>query len=182
MIYKYILTSEVQSRLAKENLGKDVKDRLDNFLSCDNQMYATSLMANLLVSKFNNHSGLRFVWFQEIRKDVCLYILRRIYKHDEYSKKLTEVTKQSWMDRHALSSAEQEEIDEEFAKYFKEAKKDILPDEYRKYEEARAFDKNRDVIFYEMPLWHDGIKKVPKEYWPFIQKAISEDIYKNFVQ
>ena len=61
MIYKYILTSEVQSRLAKENLGKDVKDRLDNFLSCDNQMYATSLMANLLVSKFNNHSGLRFV-------------------------------------------------------------------------------------------------------------------------
>lgn len=129
MIYKYILTSEVQSRLAKENLGKDVKDRLDNFLSCDNQMYATSLMANLLVIKFNNHSGLCFVWFQEIRKDVCLYILRRIYKHDEYSKKLTEVTKQSWMDRHALSSAEQEEIDEEFAKYFKEAKKDILPNE-----------------------------------------------------
>ena len=129
MIYKYILNSEVQSRLAKENLGKDVKDRLDNFLSCDNQMYATSLMANLLVIKFNNHSGLCFVWFQEIRKDVCLYILRRIYKHDEYSKKLTEVTKQSWMDRHALSSAEQEEIDEEFAKYFKEAKKDILPNE-----------------------------------------------------
>ena len=182
MIYKYIVTSEVQSRLAKENLGKDVKDRLDNFLSSDNQMAATSLMANLLVSKFNNHSGLRFVWFQEIRKDVCLYILRRIYKHDEYSKKLTDVTKQSWMIRHALSSAEQAEVDDEFAKYFKEAKKDFLPDEYRKYEESRAFDKNRDVIFYEMPLWHDGIKKVPKEYWPFIQKAISEDIYKNFVQ
>ncbi len=182
MIYKYIVTSEVRSRLEKENLGKDVKDRLENFLSSDNQMSASSLMANLLVSKFNNHSGLRFVWFQEIRKDVCLYILRKIYKHDEYSKKLTEVTKQVWMDRHALSSAEQVEVNEVFAKYFKDAKKDILPDEYRKYEESRAFDKNRDVVFYEMPLWHDGMKKVPKEYWSFIQKAISEDIYKDFVQ
>ena len=145
-------------------------------------MSATSLMANLLVSKFNNHSGLRFVWFQEIRKDVCLYILRRVYKHDEYSKKLTEVTKQSWMDRHALSPTEQVEVNEEFAKYFKEAKKDFLPNEYRKYEESRAFDKNRDVIFYEMPLWHDGMKKVPKEYWSFVQKALSEDIYEHFDQ
>lgn len=136
MIYKYIVTSEVKSRLAKENLGKDVKDRLDNFLSCDNQMNATSLKENLLVSKF--HSGFRFVWFQEIRRDVCLYILRRIYRHVEYNNNLNEVTRLSWMNRHALSPDEQGEVDTEFAKYFKEAKKDNLPDEYCKYEDSRA--------------------------------------------
>lgn len=182
MKYKSIVTKEIERKLDKENYGSDIRDRLNNFLSSDSPMSATSLMANLLVSKFNNHSGLRFVWFQEIRKDVCLYILRRIYKHDEYSKKLTDVTKQSWMERHALTASETDEVNAEFAKYFKEAKKDILPEEYRKYEESRAFDKNRDAIFYEMPLWHEGMKKVPKDYWPFIQKAISEDILINFSQ
>ena len=182
MRYKYLVTSEIQSQLDKGNLASDAKDKLASQIASEGPLNATSLMANLLVSKFNNHSGLRFVWFQEIRQDVCIYILRRIYRHDEYSRKLTEATKQLWAERHALSTEEISEVNAEFNKFFKEAKREALPEEYRKYEESRAFDKNRDIIFYEMPLWHDGMKRVPKDYWSIIQKALSEDIESKFEQ
>ena len=182
MRYKYLVTSEIQSQLNKGNLASDAKDKLASQIASEGPLNATSLMANLLVSKFNNHSGLRFIWFQEIRQDVCIYILRRIYRHDEYSRKLTDVTKQAWAERHALSPEEIAELNIEFSNFFREAKKEALPEDYRKYEEKRAFDKNRDIIFYEMPLWHDGMKKVPKDYWSFIQKALSEDIDSNYEQ
>lgn len=182
MRYKYLVTSEIQSQLDKGILASDAKDKLASQMASDGPLNATSLMANLLVSKFNNHSGLRFVWFQEIRHDVCIYILRRIYRHDEYSRKLTDATKQAWAERHALSTEEIREVNTEFNNFFKEAKKEALPEDYRKYEEDRAFDKNRDTIYYEMPLWHDGMKKVPKDYWSFIQKALSEDIDSNYQQ
>lgn len=179
MRYAYLITSEIQAWLDKRNIGNDAETKLANYLKSSSLLNASSLMANLLVSKLNNHSGLRFVWFQEIRQDVCIYILRRIYRHDEYMKKLNEVTKQSWMEHHALCSSEQQEVDAEFSKYFKEAKKEALPEEYRIYEETRAFDKNTDAIIYEMPLWSEGIKKVPSDRWPFVQQALAEDIFKN---
>ena len=182
MRYKYFVTSDIQAKLDKENMGNDVKEKLKGYLEAQCPLNATALMANLLVDKYNNHSGLRFVFFKEIRKDVCLYILRRIYRHDEYSKKLTDATKQEWKERHELTQLECQEVDAVFAEFFKEAKKEMLPEEFRKYEDVRAFDKNRDVIFYEMPLWHDGMKKVPKEYWNSIQVALSEKILSNYNQ
>lgn len=182
MKYIYFITSEIRTWLEKKNIGNDAYDKLSNQIASDNQLNASVLMANLLVNKFNNHSGLRYVWLQEIRQDVCMYILRRIYRHDEYSKKINDATKPFLMERYSMSLSEKEEVDAEFSKFFKEEKKEALPEEYRQYEDARAFDKNRDVIFYEMPLWHDGMKKVPKDYWPFIQKALSEDIDKAYEQ
>lgn len=182
MKYIYFITSEIKTWLEKKNIGNDAYDKLSNQIASDNQLNASVLMANLLVNKFNNHSGLRYVWLQEIRQDVCMYILRRIYRHDEYSKKINDATKPFLMERYSMSLSEKEEVDAEFSKFFKEEKKEALPEEYRQYEDARAFDKNRDVIFYEMPLWHDGMKKVPKDYWPFIQKALSEDIDKTYEQ
>lgn len=182
MRYKYFVTSEVQAKLDKKNLGSDVLDKLKQRLASDSQIKASSLMANLLVEKYHDHSGTRFMWFQEIRQDACLYILRRIYRHDEYRTKITDATKQSWMKRHELTKEERQEVEAEFAKFFKEEKKENLPEEFRKYEDARAFDKHRDVIYYEMPLWHDGMKKVSKEYWYSVQVALSEPILSDFKQ
>lgn len=179
MIYKYFITSEIQDKIEKWNLGTDIMRRLKDYLSDDKELSASGLVSNILISKVNTSSGPRFMWCQEIRKDVCLYILRRIYKHDEYKRKVNDATKKQWERSHALSDKEKEEVSQEFSKYFKEAKKDFLPDEYRKYEEKRAFDKNRDVIFYEMPLWNQGMKKVPKEDWRCIWQALSELIDKK---
>ena len=182
MKYRYVITREIQSQLDRENLGSDVRERLKKYLQSDCPINASMLMANLFVDKIRNHSGLRFVWFQEIRQDVCIYILRRIYKHDEYIKKLNEVTKQNWMKRHSLTSDERKEVDCVFAQFFKEEKRVPLPEEFRKYEDKRAFDKNRDIIIYEMPLWNEGMRKVPKDHWGFIQIALSENILNDFEQ
>ena len=182
MRYAYLITSEIKAWLDKRNIGNDAETKLANYLKSSSLLNASSLMANLLVSKLNNHSGLRFVWFQEIRQDVCIYVLRRIYRHDEYNKKLNDATKQVWAINHALKPSEEQEIEEEFAKFFKEAQKDALPEDYRQYEDTRAFDKYMDVIIYEMPLWSEGIKKVPYDRWPFVQQALAEDMFANAKQ
>lgn len=179
MRYKYYITAEVQKVLDKRNLASDIQSKLKNYLASDSPLRGSSIMANVIISKIDNHSGLRFVWFQIIRRDVCIYVLRRIYRHDEYTKKLNEGTKQIWVDKHQLKSNELEELNTIFAQFFKEEKRDFLPEEFRKYEESRAFDKDRDIIFYEMPLWSDGIKKVPKDYWSSIQDALSEKIFSS---
>lgn len=183
MRYKYFVTSGFESKyLDRKNLGNDVLRRLNEFLESDEPLKASSVMANLLVSKINVRSGLRFIWFQIIRRDVCMYVLRRIYRHDEYTKKLNEGNKQIWMDRHPITQEELTEIDQEFAKFFKESKRDFLPEEYRKYEDSRAFDKYRDVIYYEMPLWGEGMKKVPQDYWMSVQQALPEQIITDYEQ
>lgn len=182
MEYKYLITQEIQSKLDKENIGNDIREKLNSYLISNSQLKASSLMANLLVSKIYNHSGPRFVWFQEIRQDYCIYILRRIYRHDEYMKKLTDATKQNWAKRHELTTSERMEVESEFKAFFKDEQREPLPEEYRKYEDKRAFDKYKDIVFYEMPLWNDGMKKVPKEYWIKIQEALSEDIMTNYKQ
>ena len=123
MKYIYFVTSETKSWLEKKNIGNDAYDKLNNQIASDNQLNASVLMANLLVNKFNNHSGLRYVWFQEIRQDVCMYILRRIYRHDEYSKKINDATKPFLMERYSLTLSEEEEVNAEFSKFFKEEKK-----------------------------------------------------------
>lgn len=182
MKYKYLITSEVQARLDKDTFANDVYERLKKYSNSTSPLKASSLIANMLVSKIKNHSGLRFVWFQEIRQDLCVYVLRRVYRHDEYSKKLTDVTKQHWMARHGMSPDEKSELEEIYKDYFKCDKREPLPEEYREYEDKRAFDKHRDVVFYELPLWQDGMKKVSKEYWMKIQEALSEGILKSFKQ
>lgn len=182
MIYRHIVTSEVRAWIDKQNFGKDILERLDGFLSSGNETNATPITGNTFISKIVNHSGPRFIWFQHIEKSVCLYILRRIYKHDEYSRKFNEATKDTWIEKHALSDAETAEVNNLIKRYSTETKKEFLPEEYRDFEGERAFDKYRDIVIYEMPLWHDGIKKTPKEYWSDIQKTLSsEDLY-NGVQ
>ncbi len=182
MRYQYFVTSEVQAYINKKNVAHDIDVRLADYLKLDVAVKTSVILKNLVVSKEGD--GLRFVWFMEIRPelDACIYVLRRIYRHDEYLKKINEGTRKIWYDRHQLSQKEAEELNAEFAKYTREEKKEELPEVYRKYEDSRAFDKDRDVIFYEMPLWHDGMKKVPEDYWPFIQQALFEGIQQNFQQ
>lgn len=180
MRYHYFLSSVIKNKVDQWNFGQEVLDRLNNYLNSSEKMKCTSLKANLLRSGYSNNW--RFVWFQEIRQDVCFYILRRIYKHDEYERKLNDTTKDDWVIRHALTDGEKIELEEEFAMFFKEEKRDFLPDEYRKYEDKRAFDRNSDVIFYEMPLWHDGMRKVPKDYWMSIQETLSEGLDDNSIK
>ena len=180
MKYKYFVPKVINEEIAQSNFPSEVLDRLKRFRESAEKMNAVSLMANLLVYKAGN--GWRYVWFQEIRRDVCVYILRRIYKHDEYEVKLNDRTKEEWKQRHALSSGEERELDDEFSIFFREIRKEFLPEEYRKYEEQRAFDRNSDVIFYEMPLWCDGMKKVSEDYKMAIQEALSDGINKDCKQ
>lgn len=177
MRYKYYVTRETKAKMEKWNLGHDADEKLNNLLMSASQLDSTAISANVLVDKFNNHSGLRFIWQSEIQQDVCIYVLRRIYRHDEYSRKLTEPTRHNWIERHALSNGEREELQKEFDKFLKKNKRESLPDEFRKYEEARAFDKHRDVVFYEMPLWKTGLKQVPKDHWMSIQELLSGELY-----
>lgn len=174
MIYKYFISSEMQHRLDSANLGDDVVRHLKKFSQLNSELNASDLTSRLIVSKIQNNSGLRFIWFREIRQNVCVYVLRRIYRHDEYIKKVNDATKHHWIKRHELSDAEQAELEDLFASFFVEEKKENLPEEYRKYEDKRAFDAYHDVVFYELPLWSDGMKRVPDRHLQQVQEALPE--------
>ena len=174
MRYRYLIPAEVRTEIKKENFGEDVKRKLNDFENSESQLKESGLLSDLCVYKQVGPAGYRYVWIKVIREDVCLYVLRKVYRHDRYQKELNDATKIIWRHNHDFSPLETEEIEEFMSGLFVESKKESLPDEYRKYEGSRAFDKNKDVIIYEMPLWHDGMRKVEKDDWRVIQQALAE--------
>ena len=111
-----------------------------------------------------------------------MYILRKVYPHDVYEKELNEGTKQFWPSLHPLSPSEDNEKENKFAGLFmaESEGKCPLPSNYRDYEDKRVFEIGRDTIYYELPLWCAGIRKVPYDYWQTIQDALSEISEKGY--
>lgn len=182
MRFRYLITSEMRASLDKENFGEEVKRKLKDFEQCETEVKTSSLLSDLFLFKQVGSAGYRYVWIKYSREDVSIFVLRKVYRHDVYEKELTDATKKYWRRKHELSDAEMAEVEDLFSSLLKKEEKSPLPEEYRKYEEKRAFDKDKDVIIYEMPLWHDGIRRIEKDKWEIIRRALAEDLLDNYEQ
>lgn len=176
MRYKYLVTQKVLDQIKKKKFGPKVEAKLQNFLNSNKQLNNYELFVdNLLIHKDQSNGAPRFIWAREQRMDVCIYVLRGIYRHEgEYTKEINVATKKVWPSKHQYNEAEERQINEAFEEMLKTEKRESLPEELRKYEGERAFDKIRDVIVYETEEWGKGMKNVPVDYWQTIQGGISE--------
>lgn len=187
MQYCYFITSEVRNELESRGLNPNIKKRLQLLENSNTRNPSFTDITDVL-SKSDGPDASRFVWFREVRKEIiqgkgeeiCMYILREVYSHNDYVKQVNNGTKLIWPSLHPLSPSEDSEKENKFASLSEPVGKTNLPSEYRKYEGTRVFEIGRDTIYYELPLWCAGIRKVPYDYWQTIQDALSEISEKGY--
>lgn len=169
MRYHYFITSATEKKIAKYNLPKIITDKLIFDLSCDQKLGNDSKTSSpkVKVQRMNVSSGPRLIFFEEIKDDDTLYVLREIYTdHDTYMRKFNNIKDiDLWKQWYSYTEDEKQEIDYKFDSLKTKVEKDILPDEYRKYEERpRRFEASNDLIIYELLEWVNGYADVDDLY------------------
>ena len=170
MIYRYLVTFEVERDLNKNfpldaRVKKSIKRHLEDPKPLEGSNDVEFICDNLFKESDQTPSGPRYLWFKEVRNDVCIYVLRKVYLHDEYLRKLNPAKRKSWVERHHYSEEEYIELDKLFAELAIEETREPLPVEFRKYEERpRRFEQNREVLIFELPEWVDGYNELDDRY------------------
>ena len=177
MRYCFFVTSEMESKIAKMNLSKVIVDKLQSDLSGNHPLgnEAKTSSPKVKVQKMNIPSGPRLIFFEEIRNDVTMYILREIYTdHDTYMRKFNDIKNiPLWMSWYEFSENELLEISLKFDSLKEKVVKDILPEEYRKYEQRpRRFEASKDMIIYELLEWVNGYTDVDDLYKKSVYDAL----------
>ncbi len=177
MKYSYLVTSDLWKKIEKETLPPKVEDELANDLSSSkplDEKYSYCGHPRIKVQRWKTSGGPRFIFFEEVRGDITLYVLRKIYKeHDEYTAKFDRVDKNWWYARYPYTAEEQTEIDLKFESLKEKVVKEILPDEFRKYEQRpRRFEASKDMIIYELLEWVNGYTDVDDLYKKSVYDAL----------
>ncbi len=176
MKYRYFVTSEIEKEISKRNLPKVVLDKLESN-SASTQPIGNDANAGhpkIKLQRIDTHGGPRLVFFEEIRDDVTLYVLREIYaEHDKYIQKFNNVKKSFWIVQHDYTEEDRQEINDKFESLKEKVEKENLPDEFRKYEERpRRFEASNDMIIYELLEWVNGYADVDDLYKKSIYDAL----------
>lgn len=177
MKYCYFVTKEMAAKIAKMNVSKIIADKLEANQTDDRPLAneAKTSSVKVKIQRMNIHSGPRLIFFEEIRDDVTMYVLREIYiDHNTYMHKFNDLKNiPLWMSWYEYSPEELEEIDAEFERRKEKVVKDILPEEYRKYEERpRRFEASKDMIIYELLEWVNGYTDVDDLYKKSVYDAL----------
>ena len=167
-------------------LGKDVKDKLEQYLDCHEDTRTSPLIENARISKLVQKSGPRFIWFQEQDDNVCVYVLRAIYNHDDYLRKVNDTTKHAWYQSHQLTEEEKFEVRDFIESKKPKTELDPLPQEYLQYEDRpRGFEQKKEVIVYELPEWANGYQDVDDKFKESVYHRLVELVdndYSNYSQ
>lgn len=185
MIYKYLMTSDVERDLNKcfpqdARIKKSIKKHIEDPTPLESSNDVEFICANLFKESDQTPSGPRYLWFKETRNDVCIYVLRKVYLHDEYLRKLNPAKRKSWVERHTYSEKELAELEDLFAVLSIEETREPLPEEYRIYEERpRRFEQNREVLVFELPEWIEGYSELDDRYKQGVFDELSNIIVSN---
>jgi len=185
MIYRYLVTADVERDLNKNfpqdaRVKKSIKKHLNDPKPLEGSNDVEFLCDNLFKESDQTKSGPRYLWFKEKRDDVCIYVLRKVYLHDEYLRKLNTAKRKSWIERHQYSESELNELDILFEELTVVDTREPLPEEFRKYEERpRRFEQNREVLVFELPEWIDSYNELEDRYKQGIFDSLSNVIVNN---
>lgn len=176
MKYRYFVTSEIEKKIAKRNLPQVIVDKLESNSTSTQPLGNDSSTGHpkIKLQRIDTQGGPRLVFFEEIRDDVTLYVLREIYaEHDKYMQKFNDVKKSFWIVQNDYSKEEQQEINDKFESLKEKVVKENLPDEFRKYENRpRRFEASNDMIIYELMEWVNGYADVDDLYKKSIYDAL----------
>lgn len=84
-MYRYYITKKIQSEIERANFGPKAIARLNSFLTSDKEnggRNVRTIRDNLIENKPKTRGGIRFFWMIEKREGFVLYILRRMFRHD----------------------------------------------------------------------------------------------------
>ncbi len=176
MKYRYFVTTEIEKEITKRNLPQVIVDKLESNSISTQPLGNDSNTGHVKIKlqRIDTHGGPRLVFFEEIRDDVTLYVLREIYaEHNKYIQKFNNVKKSFWIVQNDYSEEELREIDRKFESLKEKTVKENLPEEFRKYEERpRRFEASNDRIIYELPEWVNGYADVDDLYKKSIYDAL----------
>lgn len=166
MEYYYFQTSTVRKQTEPLRLNKETEEKLRSCLNGRDKFKGTALGGDVFISKPKLHGSPRFIWFQYISGDICVYVLRYVFtNHDEYQKQINEAVIKGWREKHRFSEEEQTELQAFVEAHTKKESRDPLPEEYIKYEERpRGFEQSTEAIVYEMSEWVNGYLNVDDKY------------------
>lgn len=181
MKYCYFVTSDMERKISKRNLSKVINDKLESDLASNHQLSTESNTSSpkVKVQRMNIPSGPRFIFFEEIRDNTTLYVLREIYEdHDLYMRKFNNIKDINlWISWYEYTEEELNEINSKFEGLKEKVVKAILPEEYREYEKRpRPFEAPKDMIIYELLEWVNGYIDVDDLYKTRVYDALYDII------
>ena len=100
MKYLFYVTTEKQKYVSKLTLSKVIADRLESDLTSNQKLSAESNTSSprVKVQRMNIASGPRMIFFEKVRDDTTLYVLRKIYTdHDSYIRDFNNVPINFWL-------------------------------------------------------------------------------------
>lgn len=184
MKYAYLITNKIEKELSKQTLPPKVAEDLEKDRTSVRPLDENNSSGGhpkIKIHRWKTSGGHRFIYFEEVRSDITVYVLRKIYDaHDEYNRKFVRVDKDAWYTRNDYNEEERVEVDRKFESLREKVTKDILPDEYRKYEERpRRFEAStkKDKIVYELPEWVNGYADVDE----YDKKSVYKTLYSIIV-
>lgn len=180
MKYSYLIPDGLRRRIGNtrsplihEKISK-VENSTDEFHGI---LEARRQHSKVLVMRIQTPPAPRLIFFEEIKEDATIYVLREMYPtHDEYLNKFDSVILDSWKHDYLYSDDELAELAMRFNEMLSTSSREFLPEEYRQYEKRpRRFEKsnNTDVIIYEMPGWVSGFSNVDELY----KKSVYDRLY-----
>lgn len=116
MEYKYIITSEKKREWEKENFGVEFDKILQSFLGLKSEIIngpgkSSRLKDNFYLTKHvGKHSRPTLVWLRLVEGDICIYVFRAAYRHDEYMTEINVGKLDNYIGTKLLSEQEETEI------------------------------------------------------------------------
>lgn len=159
MYYKYLIPSKLRDEIRK-NSHYIVRERISFYDRADTPFSESYRLekTKLFRPRLMEEGAPRMLFFEEIRGNKTLYVLRDVLSHANYEKDCLKDIKR-WIESKSYSDVEIKEVEEAFEKMGKEQELLPLPQEYRDFD-ANRFSVYRDLqndIIYEMPEWRDNI-------------------------
>lgn len=176
MKYRYLITSEQQTKVDKENFGPIVLAQLQKILDSSQDGILQSIGNGIYKKSVLTPGHPTFFWFMETQDDLRVFVLRHICQWDEYIK-MNKVQQKKWIEKHSYSDAEKNEINDFIEELSKESEaiveqKPTLTEAEKDFIYTPLYI-NRDlfdITIYETENW---IKNVQKEEFNDYSNAAS---------
>lgn len=195
MEYKYVITSEKIREWKKENFGVEFDKILQSFLALKSEIKngpgkSSRLKDDFYLTKHvGKHSRPTLVWLRLVKDDICFYVFRAAYRHDEYMSEINVGKLPNYIGTKLLSENEEAEIKSKYEEIVskRNAKPQVCLSPLTTNELAFIssllpinYDLFKDPI-YETRQWVDDITSEDEDSDSFDEFSLAAQMIENYI-
>lgn len=195
MEYKYVITSEKIREWKKENFGVEFDKILQSFLALKSDIKngpgkLSRLKDDFYLTKHvGKHSRPTLVWLRLVKDDICFYVFRAAYRHDEYMTEINVGKLPNYIGTKLLSENEEAEIKSKYEEIVskRNAKPQVCLSPLTTNELAFIssllpinYDLFKDPI-YETRQWVDDITSEDDDSDSFDEFSLAAQMIENYI-